>query len=139
MLAPDVYSLGVMLYELLVGTTPLITHNGSRPELEIAITEGHLHTPSRAKIDASTADLRQTTPRRLLCTPQGDLDPVLLKALARNATDRYPSAEALRADLVRWLESPRYVRNPLRGCLPFENSSPATRGSSASARLRLPQ
>ncbi|NCW21059.1 MAG: serine/threonine protein kinase [Gammaproteobacteria bacterium] len=103
-LASDVYSLGVMLYELLVGTTPLITHNGSRAELEIAITEGHLRTPSRAKIDPCTADLRQTTTRRLLRILRGELDAVLLKALARNATDRYPSAEALRADLVRWLE-----------------------------------
>ena len=103
-LASDVYSLGVMLYELLVGTTPLITHNGSRAELEIAITEGHLRTPSRAKIDPCTADLRQTTTRRLLRILRGELDAVLLKALARNATDRYPSAEALRADLVRWPE-----------------------------------
>jgi serine/threonine protein kinase/tetratricopeptide (TPR) repeat protein len=103
-LASDVYSLGVMLYELLVGSTPLITQNGSRAELEMAITEGHLRTPSRAKIDPSTADLRQSTPRRLLRILRGELDAVLLKALARNAPDRYPSAEALRADLVRWLE-----------------------------------
>lgn len=103
-LASDVYSLGVMLYELLVGSAPYVTNNGSRAELEIAITDGHLRTPSRAKIDHITAERRQTTTARLLRSLRGELDAVLLKALARNTVDRYPSVEALRSDLLRWLE-----------------------------------
>jgi serine/threonine protein kinase len=103
-LASDVYSLGVMLYELLVGATPYVTANGSRAELEIAIVEGHLRLPSRAALDATTANRRQSTPARLARSLRGELDAVLLKALARNPIERYPSAEALRADLTRWLD-----------------------------------
>ncbi|MBU6377662.1 MAG: serine/threonine protein kinase [Gammaproteobacteria bacterium] len=114
-LASDVYSLGVMLYEMLVGHPPYVTTNGSRAELEIAIVEGHLRTPSRASIDPAVAGCRQSTPSRLARTLRGELDAVLLKALARNPADRYPSAEALRTELLRWLEGhPVRAKRPSR-------------------------
>ena len=62
--------------------------NGSRAELEIAITEGHLRTPSRAKIDPCTADLRQTTTRRLLRILSGELDASALYINDGNLVDR---------------------------------------------------
>lgn len=111
-LASDVYSLGVMLFELLVGTTPLITQNGSRAEIEIAIIEGNLRTPSRAKITNETAEKRQSSPTKLGRTLRGDLDAILLKALSRNAAERYPSAEMFRADLIRWLEGRPVLAKP---------------------------
>lgn len=114
-LASDVYSLGVMLYEMLVGHPPYVTTNGSRAEFEIAIVEGHLRTPSRASVDPAAAGSRQSTPSRLARTLRGELDAVLLKALARNPADRYPSAEALRTELLRWLEGhPVRAKRPSR-------------------------
>lgn len=111
-LASDVYSLGVMLYELLVGNTPLITQNGSRAEIEIAITEGRLRVPSRAKVGAEIATKRQLTPAKLSRALRGDLDAILLKALSRQATERYPSADTFRADLLRWLERRPVMAKP---------------------------
>jgi serine/threonine-protein kinase len=114
-LASDVYSLSVMLYELLVGASPLITQKGSRAEIETAILEGYLKTPSRAKIDEPTAARRASTPLRLSRVLRGDLDAVLLKALSKNVGDRYPSVAALRADLIRWLdERPVLAKPPSR-------------------------
>lgn len=114
-LASDVYSLGVMLYELLVGASPLITHKGSRAEIETAILEGYIKTPSRAKFDEPTATRRAATPSRLSRVLRGDLDAVLLKALSRNVVDRYPSVAAFRVDLTRWLdERPVLAKPPSR-------------------------
>ncbi len=111
-LASDVYSLGVMLYELLIGASPLITQKGSRAEIETAILEGDLRTPSRAKVLDAVASRRATTPTRLSRTLRGDLDAVLLKAMSRNLSERYPSVEAFRADLIRWLEERPVLAKP---------------------------
>jgi serine/threonine-protein kinase len=91
--ATDVWSLGVLLFELLTGRHP---HGGdSRSSLEVArsIVEDDAPTAS-VTVDAS---LR----RRL----RGDLDNILHKALRRNPDERYASAEDLRLDLERYRRS----------------------------------
>ncbi len=103
-LASDIYSLGVVLYEILIGASPLITTDGSRAEFEIAIVDARLRTPSRAKVEAELALKLRSSPGRLSRILRGDLDAVILKAMARKPEDRYVSAEAMRADLVRWLD-----------------------------------
>ena len=103
-LASDIYSLGVVLYEILIGASPLITTHGSRAEFEIAIVDARLRTPSRAKVEAELALKLRSSPGRLSRILRGDLDAVILKAMARKPEDRYVSAEAMRADLVRWLD-----------------------------------
>jgi beta-lactam-binding protein with PASTA domain/predicted Ser/Thr protein kinase len=78
----DLYSLGIVLYELLTGKTPF---EGDTP-VEIAMK--HLSTPPQP-------------PSKLRADIPGELDMVVLRALAKNPDDRYQSAEEMEADLER--------------------------------------
>ena len=99
----DVYSLGVMLHELLSGGSPYAVKRGSVAEYQDAILEGEVRAPSRSVASEVIAFARGTTPRRLARQLQGDLDAIVLRALARDPRERYGSALALHDDLRRWL------------------------------------
>ncbi|MFN7272042.1 MAG: serine/threonine-protein kinase, partial [Gammaproteobacteria bacterium] len=98
----DVYSLGVMLHELLSGGSPYAVKRGSVAEYEHAILEGEVRAPSRVQMSEVIAFARDSTPRRLARQLQGDLDAIVLRALARDPRERYGSALALHDDLRRW-------------------------------------
>ena len=104
-LVSDVYSLGVMLYQLLVGRLPYRTRDDSRIALEIAVMDGEITPPDAAELNEKTAEQRSTSVSRLKRQLTADVGAVILKALQRNPAARYSSVEALRADLTRWLDN----------------------------------
>ena len=98
--ATDVYSLGVLLYELLTGRNP---HGDTSRSVEMARSILESDPPSAsAAVSPDLARTRGATAESLRRTLRGDLDNVLQKALRKTPEDRYASAEELRADLERY-------------------------------------
>jgi serine/threonine protein kinase len=111
--ASDVYSLGVLLHELLCGQPPYAA--GKTPDKlpEQAVLEADVRAPSRLGADAAAAARRGTTPDKLVRQLRGELDAIVLRALARAPQERYSSAESLQSELLAWLEGrPVQARNP---------------------------
>lgn len=91
--ASDVYSLGVILYELLAGAGPYQLKRSSRGALEDAIVEADPQKPSeRAPSPAAGRALR------------GDLDAITIKALKKRPEERYATVSEFAADIERHLE-----------------------------------
>ena len=106
--AADVYSLGVVLYELLAGVRPYGEGVESRAELERAVLEREPDPPSTAArrvATASTAPAEHATGGGSRRSRLGrDLDAVCLKALRKEPAERYASAATFADDLACYLE-----------------------------------
>jgi len=110
----DLYSLGVLLYELLTGTRPYrLRSAASIGALDQAIATLEVKKPSLQLEQASAAN-RASTVERLARDLRGDLDAVALKALAKDPAQRYPSAAGLGQDLRRHLEGKPIRARPAR-------------------------
>lgn len=101
----DVYSLGVVLYEVLTDQKPYRLRRQSDAEWETAILDVDPPRPSQAVLRAAEAGLRDgASARRLARRLRGDLDNIVLKALHKPLAQRYASVEALAGDLLRHLQ-----------------------------------
>jgi len=107
--ASDVYSLGVVLYELLTGARPYSLHGLSPAQSEQVVCNT---VPQPLRRALSTGDLPEPERRARLMRIGGDLERIVAKALHKQPERRYGSAEAFADDLRRHLEGRPVLAHP---------------------------
>ena len=109
----DVYTLGVVLYELLTDNKPYRLKRHSDAQWEEAILTADPQRPSLALQRSADADPAQAPAlRRRARAVSGDLDNIVLKSLAKRPEQRYASVEALALDLERFGEGKPVLARP---------------------------
>ena len=113
----DVYSLGVILYELLVGTKPIDFQDRAQAAIHEAIRDSQVQKPSTrltslGNKQQTIAECRQTTPERLKKELKGDLDWIVLKSMEKDRSRRYETVNGLAMELGRYLEREPVIARP---------------------------
>jgi serine/threonine protein kinase len=115
----DIYALGIILYELLTGTTPITRDTLKKAafdEMLKLIREQEVPTPSSrlssAESAPSVAANRHTEPAKLGRLVKGELDWIVLKALAKERDRRYQTANGFARDIERFLNHEPVTAGP---------------------------